>query len=152
MIGWSYIADANKIWAQSEKWLLRYNTKGDLTFDFHLHSQDGPISTWCFYVFWLANHIAYACKIWDRLDLAFRRYKTKEIWPLTFICIPKMASNQLGFILWYDWLITLHMPKKFRVDWPSGCWDTKQRECVCGRVCVCVCVCVCDLRRWEWVN
>ena len=35
---------AHKIWAQSDLKFLIYKTKGDLTFDLHLHSQDGLIS------------------------------------------------------------------------------------------------------------
>ena len=62
---------------------------------------------------------------------------------LTFICITKMASYQLDVFMWFDRLVTLHMHTKFRFNRTSGFWDAKQRECVCGRMCVCVCVCVC---------
>ena len=37
----------------------------------------------------------------------------RRVWPLTLICIAKMASYQLGVILWYDWLITFFMHTKF---------------------------------------
>ena len=61
---------------------------------------------------------------------------------LTFICITKMASYQLDVFMWFDRLVTLHMHTKFRLNWTSGFWDAKQRECVCGRIRVCVCVTV----------
>ena len=93
-----HIAYAYKIWTQSEQWLLtRYNTiKERLNFDLHLHSQDGLISTWCYNVIWLADHTAYAYKVWARVDQWLLKYNTKRGLTLTFICIVKMASYQLG--------------------------------------------------------
>ena len=41
-----HIQYAYKIWTQSDQWFLRYKRKWDLTFDLHLHNQDGRISTW----------------------------------------------------------------------------------------------------------
>ena len=82
----------NKIWAQSDPKFLRYKTKRDLTFDLHLHSQDRLISTWCYYEIWLPGHTPYAHKLWAQSDIKLLRYKTKGDWPLTFICIAKMAS------------------------------------------------------------
>ena len=60
----------------------------DLTFDLHLHSQDGLMSTWCYYVIWLADHITYAYKIWARFDQWFLRYKTKGmcVWACVRVC------------------------------------------------------------------
>ena len=51
-------------------------------------------------------------KIWAQLD-GFSDTKQNEIWPLTFICITKMASYQLDVFMWFDWLVTLHMHTKF---------------------------------------
>ena len=39
--------------------------------------------------------------------------KQNEIWPLTFICITKMASYELDVFMWFDCLVTLHMHTKF---------------------------------------
>ena len=47
----------------------------DLTFDLHLHNQDGLISTWCFYVIWLSSHIPYAHEIWAIYDEWLWRYE-----------------------------------------------------------------------------
>ena len=79
------------VWAcvRVYQWLLKYNTKRGLTFDLHLHSQDGLMSTWCYYVIWLADHITYdAYKIWARFDQWFLRYKTKGIcvWACVRVC------------------------------------------------------------------
>ena len=54
--------------------------------------------------------------------------KENEIWPLTFICITKMASYQFHFIMWFDCLVTLHMHTKIGLNWTNGFWDTKQRK------------------------
>ena len=80
--------------------------------------------------------------------------KQNGIWPLTFICITKMASYQLDLIMWYDCLVTLHMHTTFGLNRTNGSRDPKQREYVCVGVfaCVCVCVCVCDIRTRKWVN
>ena len=43
----------------------------------------------------------------------FSDTKQNEIWPLTFICITKMASYQLDVFMWFDCLVTLHMHTKF---------------------------------------
>ena len=52
----------------------------------------------------------------------------RRVWPLTLICIAKMASYRLGVISWYDRLITLYMHPKFQLNQMIGSWDTKQRE------------------------
>ena len=39
--------------------LLRYKTKWDLTFDLHLHNQDGLISMPSYYAIWLSRHTPY---------------------------------------------------------------------------------------------
>ena len=53
------------------------NTKF-MRFDLHLHSQDGLMSTCCYYIIWLVDHTAYACKIWARLDQWLLKYNTKR--------------------------------------------------------------------------
>ena len=47
----------------------------DLTFDLHLHNQDGLIWTWCFYVIWLSGHTPYAHEIWAIYDEWLWRYE-----------------------------------------------------------------------------
>ena len=54
--------------------------------------------------------------------------KQRKIWPLTFICIAKMASYQLDGIMIYFCLITLHMHTKSGLNGTQGYWDTKQRK------------------------
>ena len=54
--------------------------------------------------------------------------KQRKIWPLTFICIAKMASYQLDGIMIYVCLITLHMHTKSGLNGTQGYWDTKQRK------------------------
>ena len=145
----SHTPYAHKIWTQSDPKFQRYKTNRDLTFDLHLHSQDGLISTWCYdfiwlagkysicitnlssigpmvpeiqnngdltfdpnlhsqdglistsryYVICLAGHTPYTYKIWAQSDQWLMRYSTMEIWPLTLICITKMASYQLDLIM-----------------------------------------------------
>ena len=84
---------------------LNYKTKEDLTFDLHLHSQDGLISTWCYYDICLPDHTPYAHKIWAQWDPRLLRYKTKE--DLTF---DLHLHNQDGLIS--SWC--------FYVIWSSG--------------------------------
>ena len=57
-----------------------------------------------------------------------RDTKQRKIWPLTFICITKMASYQVDVFMWFDRLVTLHTHTKFRLNWTNGFWDTKQRK------------------------
>ena len=57
-----------------------------------------------------------------------RDTKQRKIWPLTFICITKMASYQVDVCMWFDRLVTLHTHTKFRLNWTNGFWDTKQRK------------------------
>ena len=64
-----------KIWAQLDQRFVRYKTKLDLTFDLHLHNQDGLIWTWCFYVIWLSGHTPYAHEIWAIYDEWLWRYE-----------------------------------------------------------------------------
>ena len=45
-----------KIWAQLDQRFVRYKKKLDLTFDLHLHNQDGLIMNLMFYVIWLSGH------------------------------------------------------------------------------------------------
>ena len=54
--------------------------------------------------------------------------KENEIWPLTFICITKMAAYQLDLIMQYDCLVTLHMHTKIELNRTNGCWDRKWNE------------------------
>ena len=54
--------------------------------------------------------------------------KQRKIWPLTFICITKMASYEVDVFMWFDRLVTLHTHTKFRLNWTNGFWDTKQRK------------------------
>ena len=81
MVGWSgwkgyYIHSSSgqrycenfKMIADSVLEISSAQNSWDLTFDLHLHSQDGLMSTWCYYVIWLADHITYAYKIWARFD------------------------------------------------------------------------------------
>ena len=57
-----------------------------------------------------------------------RDTKQRKIWPLTFICITKMASYQVDVFMWFDRLVTLHTHTKFRLNWTNSFWDTKQRK------------------------
>ena len=54
--------------------------------------------------------------------------KQRDIWPLTLISIAKMASYQLGVIIWYDRLITVYVHTKLQLDRISGSWNSKQRD------------------------
>ena len=62
--------------------------KVDLTFDLHLHNEDDLISTWFYYVIWLADPTAYAYKISDRLVQWLLRCKTKgmRVWACGRVC------------------------------------------------------------------
>ena len=106
-----HIQYAYKIWTQSDQWFLRYKRKWDLTFDLHLHNQDGRISIPFYYVIWLVT-LHMHTKIGLNWTNGFWDTKQRKIWPLTFICIAKMASYQLDVIMTYVCLITLHMHTK----------------------------------------
>ena len=41
-------------------------------------AKDGLMSTCCYYIIWLVDHTAYACKIWARLDQWLLKYNTKR--------------------------------------------------------------------------
>ena len=71
------------------------------------------IPTWCFYLIWLGVQITLAHKISGQSDYSGSwDTKQKDIWPLALICIAKMASYQLGVIMWYDRLITIYVHTK----------------------------------------
>ena len=133
-----HIQHAYKIWAQSDQWFPRYKTKGDLNFDLHLHSQDGLISTWCYYVIWLADHIAYAYKIWTQSEQWLLRYSTKRDlnFDLHLHNQDGVSSTWCYYIIWLADHITYAY--QLGIHRPCGFWDTKQRGNVCGRMCVCV--------------
>ena len=54
--------------------------------------------------------------------------KQREIWPLTFISITKMAAYQRDLIMQYDCLVTLHTHTKIGLNRTNGCWDRKRNE------------------------
>ena len=109
-----------------------------MTFDLHLHNQDGLILIPSYYAIWLSRHTSYAYKIWAQSDQRLVRYKTK--WDLTF---DLHLHNQDGVTsTWcYDiiWLAN-HITYACQIWDPSALWFLryKQRENVCGRMCVCV--------------
>ena len=88
--------------------IQRYKRNGDLTFDLHLHNQNGLISTWRYYVICLAAHTGYTYKILAQSGQWLMRYSTcnENIWPLTVIGISKMASYQRDLI--YNMLVWSH--------------------------------------------
>ena len=194
-----HIQYAYKIWTQSDQWFLRYKRKCDLTFDLHLHNQDGRISTWsyysihfssgqrycenlkmiahsvfeisstqnswdltfdlhlhsqdglmsicCYYVIWLADHTAYAYKIWARLDQWLLKYNTKR--GLTFDLHLHSQDGLMSTWCYYVIWLADHITYAYKIWARFDQWFLRYKT---KGMCVWACVRVCDIQRWEWVK
>ena len=111
-----------KIWAQLDQRFVRYKTKLDLTFDLHLHNQDGLIWTWCFYVIWLSGHTPYAHEIWAIYDEWLWRY---EWWMWKHKMAPRWRHGWVIRLkrLLYPFLIRAKILWKFENDCSFRFWD-----------------------------
>ena len=129
-----FLIRAKILWKFEDDCWFRFwdilNTKFHLlTFDLHLHNQDGVISTWGYYDCMFAwSHSIMHTKYGLNRTQGFWDTKQRKVWPLTFICITKMASYQLDVIMTYVCLITLYMHTKYGLNRTQGFWDTKQRK------------------------
>ena len=85
---------------------------------------------------YLDSVCAYDKKQWWLSNVVFTFKLTLEsIWNLALICIMKMTSYDLGFIIRNDSLVISYLHKKFGRIWTCGCWDMKQREIL--KLCAC---------------